>query len=137
MFISDMLKKQTLWPLFKDRVQLPLKPRATSRRQFTFYHYFLLILPFYQPQKTKGWKAELTLEPPSGFGHRTCAWIGESSNLTTIIDHHCSTRPLLQFPLLFLVEKGVASCIDLDNRDLLLPPQSEWSVFYWQTTVVL
>ena len=30
-------KKQTLWPLFMDGVQLP-KAKTTSRRQFTFYH---------------------------------------------------------------------------------------------------
>ena len=29
-------KKQTLWPLFMDRVQLPQGYRATTRRPFTF-----------------------------------------------------------------------------------------------------
>ena len=48
-----------------------LKARATSRRQFTFYHL--------SPQKclvltlstSEGWKAELTLEPLSGLEHGT------------------------------------------------------------------
>ena len=31
-------KKATLQPLFMDGVQLPQGYRATSRRQFTFYH---------------------------------------------------------------------------------------------------
>ena len=31
-------KKKTLWPLFMDGVQVPQGYRATSRRQFTFYH---------------------------------------------------------------------------------------------------
>ena len=30
--------KKTLWPLFMDRVQLLRGYRATTRRQFTFYH---------------------------------------------------------------------------------------------------
>ena len=30
--------KKTLWPLFMDGVQLSQSYRATSRRQFTFYH---------------------------------------------------------------------------------------------------
>ena len=30
--------KKTSWPLFMDRVQLPKVYRATTRRQFTFYH---------------------------------------------------------------------------------------------------
>ena len=48
-----------------------LKARATSRRQFTFYHL--------SPQKclvltlstSEGWKAESTLEPLSGLEHGT------------------------------------------------------------------
>ena len=49
-----------------------LKDRATLRRQFTFYHlhssqkFLVLIL-----SNSEGWKAELTLEPPSGFEHGT------------------------------------------------------------------
>ena len=31
-------KKKALWPLFMDGVQLPQGYRATTRRQFTFYH---------------------------------------------------------------------------------------------------
>ena len=31
-------KKTTLQPLFMDGVQMPQGYRATSRRQFTFYH---------------------------------------------------------------------------------------------------
>ena len=53
-----------------DEVQLFQSYRATSRRQF--------ILPL-SPQKimvfisltSEGWKAKLTLEPPSGFEHGT------------------------------------------------------------------
>ena len=33
-----ILLKKTLWPLFMDGVQLPQGYRATTRRQFTFYH---------------------------------------------------------------------------------------------------
>ena len=32
---------KTLWSLFMDGVQLPPQARATSRRQFTFYHFLL------------------------------------------------------------------------------------------------
>ena len=31
-------KKNPSWPLFMDQVQLPQGYRATTRRQFTFYH---------------------------------------------------------------------------------------------------
>ena len=43
-----------------------LKARATLMRQFTFYHKFpkILILILLT---CEGWKAESTLEPPSGF----------------------------------------------------------------------
>ena len=46
-----------------------LKATATLRRQFTFYHsqkFLVLIL-----STSEGWKAESTLEPPSGFEHGT------------------------------------------------------------------
>ena len=39
-FSKTCLKKtfKTLWPLFMDAVQLSQGYRATTRRQFTFYH---------------------------------------------------------------------------------------------------
>ena len=37
-FSLNKLYFKTLWPLFMDGVQLPQSYRATSRRQFTFYH---------------------------------------------------------------------------------------------------
>ena len=52
-------KKKTLWPLFIDGVQLP-QARATSRRQFTFYHKVPRnpLYSFYQP-----WKDEQLSQP--------------------------------------------------------------------------
>ena len=38
-----------------------LKAIATSRRQFTFYHFL---------STSEGWKPDLTLEPPSEFEHK-------------------------------------------------------------------
>ena len=35
---SSKKNKKTLWPFFMDGIQLPQGYRATSRRQFTFYH---------------------------------------------------------------------------------------------------
>ena len=45
--------KKILWRYFMDRVQLPKVCRATTRRQFTFYHLFSRNswYPFDQPQK--------------------------------------------------------------------------------------
>ena len=37
-FLLTNVFKKTLWPLFMDGVQLPQGYRATTRRQFTFYH---------------------------------------------------------------------------------------------------
>ena len=34
----QLIKKATLWSFFMDGVRLPQGYRATSRRQFTFYH---------------------------------------------------------------------------------------------------
>ena len=50
-----------------------LKATATSRRQFTFYHSNPRSswYSFYWPWISGGWKVESTLEPPSGFEHRT------------------------------------------------------------------
>ena len=36
--VSKFNAKETLWPFFIDGVQLPQGYRATTRRQFTFYH---------------------------------------------------------------------------------------------------
>ena len=48
-----------------------LEPRAFSRRQFTFYHYFLPEIPGTHLNDLDGSKAESTLEPPSGLEHGT------------------------------------------------------------------
>ena len=64
--------KKTLWFLFMDRVQLSQGYRATLRRPFTFYHsggaQEVLVLIW---STSEGWKAGLTLEPPSGFEPET------------------------------------------------------------------
>ena len=65
------LKKKTLWPLFiMDGVQQP--------QGYSHFEEAVYFLPF-SPQKllvlilstSEGWKAESTLEPPSGFDHGT------------------------------------------------------------------
>ena len=56
---------------FMDGVQLPQGYRATTRRKFTFYNLSsqkLLVLIWLT---SKGWKVELTLEPPGCFKHGT------------------------------------------------------------------
>ena len=67
--ITRKLKK-TLWPLFMDEVQL-----SQGYNHFKKAVYFLLL----SSQKylelllsnSEGWKAESTLESPSGFEHKT------------------------------------------------------------------
>ena len=63
-------KTLTLWPLFMDGVQLH---QGYSHFEETVYFspfssqkFLVLIL-----STSEGWKAESTLEPPSGFEHRT------------------------------------------------------------------
>ena len=79
-FLLLTLKKK-IWPLFMDGVQLPQGYRATTTKQFTFYHlvHRNFWYSFDRPRKEE--KAESTLEPPSSFEHRTLDW--ESSTLTT------------------------------------------------------
>ena len=71
LFLFFVLKKTpTLWLLFMDGVQL-----LQGLSHFAEAVYFLTL----SPQKflvltlstTEGWKAESTLEPPSGFEHGT------------------------------------------------------------------
>ena len=68
-----------------------LKATTTSRRQFTFYH----SVPrnswysFYRPREDK--KAQSTLEPPSGFEHKT-------PGLGIQCLNHYTIAPLLQTP---------------------------------------
>ena len=62
-------KNFTLKQNFMDGVQLSQSNRTTMKRQFTFYH--LVPKTFLYLSTSEGWKAELTLEPPSGFEPRT------------------------------------------------------------------
>ena len=62
------IKKKTLWPLFMDG-----PPQGYSHFEeavyflpFSSQKFLVLIL-----STTEGWKAESTLEPPSGFEHGT------------------------------------------------------------------
>ena len=82
--------KKTLWHLFMDRVQLPKVYRATTRKQFTFYHSVLKNswYPFDQPRKderlTRPWSRTVVFNTvPLDCG---------SSALTN--------RPVFVFPLL-------------------------------------
>ena len=63
-------KEKTLWPLFMDGIQLPQGyshfEEAVYFLPFIFQKFLVLIL-----LTSEGWKAELTLELPSGFEHRT------------------------------------------------------------------
>ena len=67
-------KKQTLWPLFMDGVQLPQGyshfEEAVYFLPFSYQKFLVLIL-----STSEGWKDESTLEPPSGFWTRDL-WIG-------------------------------------------------------------
>ena len=67
---SAKKKKKTLWPFFVDGVQLT---QGYSHFEEAVYFlpsssqkFLVLIL-----STLEGWKAELTLEPPSGFEHGT------------------------------------------------------------------
>ena len=86
--------KKTLWSLFMDRVQLPKVYRATTRRQFIFYHSVPKNswYPFDQPQKdrrlTRPWSHTLV------FNTRPLDW--GSSALTN--------RPVFVFSLLIFNE---------------------------------
>ena len=42
-------KLKTLWPLFIDEVQLPQGNRATTMRQFIFYHLFTEMILILKP----------------------------------------------------------------------------------------
>ena len=69
-FLISHLKKKNYVPFLWMGFNC-LQARATSRRQFTFYHLSSqksLIVIF---STSEGWMAESTLEPPSGFEHRT------------------------------------------------------------------
>ena len=61
-------KLKTLWPLFIDEVQLPQGNRATTMRQFIFYHLFTT-------------EITLILKPLTRFESGTLDW--KSSTLTT------------------------------------------------------
>ena len=57
--LQDILKNlKNLWSLFMDGVQLP---QGYSHFEEAVYFFILLT--------SDGWKAKLTLEPPSGFEH--------------------------------------------------------------------
>ena len=62
--------KKTLWPLFMNGVQLPQGyshfEEAVYFLPFCSQKFLVLIL-----STSEGWKAESTLEPPSGFEHGT------------------------------------------------------------------
>ena len=64
------LEKKTLRPLFMDGVQLPQGwshfEEAVYFLPLSSQKFLVLIL-----STSKGWKAESTLEPPSGFEHGT------------------------------------------------------------------
>ena len=67
---KTLKKKQTLWPLFMDEVQLPQGyshfEEAVYFLPFSSQKFLVLIL-----STSEGWKAESTLEPPSGLEHGT------------------------------------------------------------------
>ena len=87
--------KKTLWPLFMDRIQLPKVYRATTRRQFTFYHSVPKNswYPFDQPRKderlTRPWRSHAVV-----FNTGPLDW--GSSALTN--------RPIFVFSLLIFNE---------------------------------
>ena len=58
--------KKTLWSLFMDAVQREFKEKAVYFLRLSSQKFMVLIL-----STSEGWKAELTLEPPSGFKHET------------------------------------------------------------------
>ena len=64
------VKKKALRPLFMDGVQLPQGyshfEEAVYFLPFSSQNFLALIL-----STSEEWKAESTLEPPSGFEHRT------------------------------------------------------------------
>ena len=68
--IFSVKKRTTLWPLFMDGVHLPQGynnfEEAVYFLPFSFQKCLVLIL-----STSEGWKAESTLEPPSGFQHGT------------------------------------------------------------------
>ena len=87
--------KKTLWSLFMNRVQLPKVYRATTRRQFTFYHSVPKNswYPFDQPRKderlTRPWRSHAVV-----FNTGPLDW--GSSALTN--------RPVFVFSLLIFNE---------------------------------
>ena len=50
LFIFYFFKKEALWPLLMDGIQMPQGYTATTRRHLTFYHYATIDLKF--PKKT-------------------------------------------------------------------------------------
>ena len=68
-----------------------LKTRATSRRQFTFYHYVPRnsCYSFYRPRKD-----ESILEPASGFEHGTPRWgiqrLNQQAIAQNLIGNNCA-----------------------------------------------
>ena len=69
-YLKNFQKEKTLWPLFKDGVQLPQGyshfEEAVYFLPFSSHKFLVLIL-----SSSEGWKAESTLEPLSGFEHGT------------------------------------------------------------------
>ena len=89
--------KKTLWPLFMDRAQLPKVCRASTWRQFTFYHSLPRNswYPFDQPYKderlTRPWSHTVA------FNTKPLDW--ESSTLPI--------RPVFVFSLLIFNESKI------------------------------
>ena len=79
MIIICVFLKKTLWPLFMDGVKLPQGyshfEEAIYFLPFSSQKFLVLIL-----STSEGWKAESTLEPPSGFWTRD-PWIGNPALL--------------------------------------------------------
>ena len=67
---KKLKKNKNLWPLFMDGVQLSQGyshfEEAVYFLPFSSQKFLVLIL-----STSEGWKAESTLEPPSGFEHGT------------------------------------------------------------------
>ena len=70
MYAYKVFKKNYIWPLFMDGVQLPQGYRHFEKAvyflPFSSQKFLALIL-----STLEGWKAESTLEPRSGFEHGT------------------------------------------------------------------
>ena len=75
--------------LFLDRVQLPQGYRATMRRQFILTTCFQKVLVLIR-LTWEGWKAELILEPPSGFEHEMHKPLDHFPLTTKLLIHNLS-----------------------------------------------